>query len=110
MRQTMLAAALAIALGVPAAQAAQQASLRFNGLRPLAVSGRGFAKHERVRVTAYAHGGHTTIRTRAGADGALTVTFATISIDTCDPVDVTAEGSRGAHARLLRRAPVCAPR
>lgn len=83
-------------------------SLRFEGLRPLAVSAHGFAAHEKVRMRVHAGGASATVRARASAAGGLRVTFKGLAVAGCDPVVIDATGSTGDRAELQRRNPACA--
>jgi hypothetical protein len=100
---TVLAVIAALAVSHPSP------SLRFERLRPLAVSGHGFAAHERVRVRVHAGGASTTVRVRASAAGGVRATFERVAVGRCDPVVIDATGSTGDHAALQRRTPACAP-
>src|SRR6476619_4282884 len=82
-------------------------SLRLERLRPLAVSGHGFAAHEKVRVRVHAGGASATVRVRASAAGGLRVSFDEVAVATCDPVVIDAIGSTGDRAELQRRASAC---
>jgi hypothetical protein len=85
----------------------QHAALRFAGLNPLAVTGQGFTRGEKVRVTAHAGGSHATVRVRADGAGRLRATFRGVTVATCDGVGVDAVGAHGERASVLRRDPAC---
>jgi hypothetical protein len=106
-RIVALAAAAGLLAALPSAQARQPAGLRFAGTHPLAVTGHGFVHAEKVRVTVHTGARTTTVRTRANGDGRFRVTFARVTVTTCDPLDVEAVGAHGDRARLLRRAVAC---
>jgi hypothetical protein len=109
-RMGALMAVAIVAMALPSAHAGQRATLRFAGTHPLAVTGHEFARAENVRVTVHRGATSTTLRTRANGHGAFRVTFAGVTVASCDPLDIEAVGAHGDRARLLRRAPACAAR
>jgi hypothetical protein len=104
MLETVLAAIAALAFSH------SSPALRFERLRPLAVSGHGFAAREKVRVRVHAGGASATVRVRASAGGGVRVTFHGVAVARCDPVVIDALGSTGDRAELQRRTPACASR
>src|SRR3954468_14112657 len=105
-RSAMLLAAM---LALPAALATGAAATRGSEPKltivraaPLTVRGTGFVGSERVRVTVRATT-RTVIRAvRAGPAGACTVRFAGARIGRCGDAAITAVGTRGDRARLVR--------
>jgi hypothetical protein len=108
-RSVVPAAAAALLMAVPAAPAAQPASLRVVRSWPLQVSGGGFYAHERVVVTVRTGKRVRTARARTGAGGGFTARFAGVRLDVCAlPFSVTARGARGDSARAPRPLRDCA--
>ena len=86
--------------------AAQQPRLRIERWSPATVTGADFRAHERVRVVLHHPGKAETRRTHANANGR----FADVTLDRCSRYSITATGSSGSRARLVRRAlPECPP-
>ena len=77
---------------------------------PLTVSGRHFRGHERVTLVLHRPSGTTQRRARAGAHGAFRKVFTGVTVDRCSGFWVSAKGSAGSRATLVRRAlPQCPP-
>jgi hypothetical protein len=77
-----------------------KASLTLASTRPLAIRGRGFSPHERVRLTVVTHSRRVR-RIRTGSAGTFTVTFSDLSYDRCrDGLIIHATGTR--HAATLK--------
>jgi hypothetical protein len=105
-----LAAAGILALVLAAsAGAATQPRLRLTKTHPVAIDGSGFQPNERIHVVVRAATGVSARRVTAGGDGDFSATFRRASIARCAGFDITASGSAGSHARLLRRIPQCTP-
>jgi hypothetical protein len=105
-----LAAAVILALVLAAsADAATQPRLRLTKTNPVAIHGSGFQPRERIRVVVRAATGVSTRRVTAGADGRFSATFRRAIIARCAGFDITASGSAGSHARLVRRIARCTP-
>ena len=84
--------------------------LRLERARPATVAGADFRAHERVRLTLHQPGETTTRRTRANASGSFSAAFGDVALDRCSGLWITATGSAGSRARLVRRAlPECPP-
>jgi hypothetical protein len=107
----LLVVLLAIVSGGGASMAtastdATHASLRLASTRPLAIRGKGFSAHERVRVQAASRVTRTK-RIRAAANGTFVVSFSDVSYDRCrDGLTVTATGTTHS-ARLKLPQPQC---
>ena len=84
---------------------------RAHGRRgPLTVSGRQFRAHERVSLVLHQPSGTTRRRARAGKHGVFRKVFAGVAVDRCSGFWVSAKGSAGSRAMLVRRAlPQCPP-
>jgi hypothetical protein len=78
--------------------------------RPLTVSGKHFRAHERVSLVLHQPSGATRRHARAGTHGALRKVFTGATVDRCSGFWVSAKGSAGSRAMLVRRAqPQCPP-
>jgi hypothetical protein len=91
------------------AGAATQPRLRLTKTHPVALHGTGFQPNERIRVVVRAASGVSKGRATAGANGEFSATFRSAIIARCAGFDITASGSAGSRARLLRRIPQCTP-
>lgn len=90
--------------------AAHGPRLRIERWSPATVAGADFRAHERVRVVLNHPGGAETRRTHANANGRFSAPLAGMTIDRCSRYSITATGSSGSRARLVRRAlPECPP-
>jgi hypothetical protein len=90
--------------------AAQQPRLRIERWSPATVTGADFRAHERVRVVLHHPGKTETRRTHTNANGSFSARFADVTLDRCSGYSITATGSSGSRARLVRRAlPECPP-
>jgi hypothetical protein len=115
MRLVLLSVALLLAIAAigldraAAGSAARTPALAIDHSRPLTVHGTGFRKHERVRLVLHRPGSAVRHAT-AAASGAFTTAFAGVAVDRCSGVWVSATGSAGSRATLVRRAkPQCPP-
>ena len=104
---------IVILLGVlallPVANAAafRTAHISITSLAPFTVSGSGFARHERVRITVDAK--KNAVRTVvANARGAFTARFATVTVAKCASYAVRVVGAHGSVA-VKKVIPECAP-
>jgi hypothetical protein len=78
--------------------------------RPPTVSGSHFRARERVSLVLHQPSGATRRRARAGRHGAFRKAFTGVTVDRCSGFWVSATGSAGSHATLVRRArPECPP-
>jgi hypothetical protein len=92
-----------------AATAQDGATLRLQDRSPIAVSGAGFERGERVRVTLLRETNARKI-VRASRAGTFTVTFVGTTVTRCDVVRVIATGGRGSRAALkILPPPACIP-
>ena len=90
--------------------AAHQPRLRIERWSPATIAGVDFRAHERVRVVLHHPGKAETRRTHANANGSFSARFADVTLDRCSRYSITATGSSGSRARLVRRAlPECPP-
>jgi hypothetical protein len=105
-----VAAALLAATGAFAGAAAKP-RLTLVRSQPLTVRGRGFHRHERVRVVVRQNSRVTVVhRLRAGRRGRFTTTFGGVGLDRCGSFSVTAFGRAGSRAMLKRPPlPACMP-
>jgi hypothetical protein len=78
---------------------------------PLTVRGRGFHRHERVRVVVRQASRPAVVhRLRAGRRGRFMTTFGSVALDRCGGISVTAIGRAGSRATLKRPPlPACMP-
>jgi hypothetical protein len=84
--------------------------LALDGMRPLTVRGSGFRAHERVRLVLHRPAGARHRRATAGAGGTFSTAFRGVTADRCSGFWVSASGSAGSRAKLVRRAlPQCPP-
>jgi hypothetical protein len=84
--------------------------LALDGTRPLSVRGSGFRAHERVRLVLHRPAGARHRRATAGAGGTFSAAFRGVAVDRCSGFWVSASGSEGSRAKLVRRArPQCPP-
>ena len=106
-----LVAILVLATIAPATTGAtHQPRLRIERWSPATVTGADFRAHERVRVVLHHPGKAETRRTHANANGRFSARFADVTLDRCSRYSITATGSSGSRARLVRRAlPECPP-
>ena len=90
--------------------AARHPRLVLKRTAPLTVGGTHFRARERVTVVLDQPAGGTRRRTRAGRHGAFRKVFPGVTLDRCRGFKLTAKGSAGSRATLVRRAlPECAP-
>jgi hypothetical protein len=113
MQKLVVYAAIALtgALVPTGAAAAQDdaPTLRLRDRSPVAVTGVGFERGERVRVTLLRETNARKI-VRASRAGAFVVTFASTTVTRCDVVRVIATGGRGSRAALkILPPPACIP-
>jgi hypothetical protein len=108
---TVLFAVAALGLARDATGAsAPRPRLALTRAEPLTVSGLHFRAHERVTLVLHRRSGATRRRARAGSHGAFSKGFTGVTIDRCSGYWVSAKGSAGSRATLVRRAlPECAP-
>jgi hypothetical protein len=91
-------------------KAAQHPGLALTRAAPLTVSGTHFRAHERVSLVLHQSSGATHRRVRAGRHGGFRKLFTGVTVDRCSGFRVSAKGSAGSRATLVRRAlPECAP-
>jgi hypothetical protein len=103
-------AALGLARDAAGSAVAHHPRLALTGAEPLTVSGRLFRAHERVSLVLHQPSGATRRRARAGRHGAFHKVFAGVTVDRCSGFWVSAKGSAGSRAMLVRRAlPQCPP-
>jgi hypothetical protein len=94
------AVVLVLLLALPAGAAQpQRAKLKLAALAPLAVNGQGFARAERVVLTASAPNAQRIRSVVAGRNGSFTVRFE-LRLGRCTPLTVRAVGGRGSRAIL----------
>jgi hypothetical protein len=90
--------------------AAPRPRLALERSQPLTLGGRHFRAHERVSLVLHQAAGRTRRRARAGSHGEFRKVFTGVTVDRCSGFWVSAKGSKGSRATLLRRAvPQCAP-
>ena len=90
--------------------AAQHPRLVLARAEPPTVSGTHFRARERVSLVLHQPSGATRRRARAGRHGAFRRVFADVTVDRCSGFWVSAKGSAGSRAMLVRRAlPQCPP-
>jgi hypothetical protein len=90
--------------------AAQHPRLALTETQPLTVSGKHFRAHERVSLVLHQPSGATRRHARAGTRGAFRKVFAGATVDRCSGFWMSAKGSAGSRAMLVRRAqPQCPP-
>jgi hypothetical protein len=79
--------------------------------QPLTVRGRGFHRHERVRVVLRQASRPAVVhRLRAGRRGRFTTTFGGVALDRCGGFSLTAVGRAGSRATFKRPPlPACMP-
>src|SRR5690349_20634512 len=93
-----IAAALLVATGAFAG-APPKPRLTLVRSQPLTVRGRGFHRHERVRVVVRQASRPAVVhRLRAGRRGRFTTTFGGVAVDLCGGISVTAIGRAGSRA------------
>ena len=102
----LLPLALVGALLLPASSVAQAPHLTVSDASPLTVKGAGFGSRERIRVSVSLPGSsaHWAVST---TNGAFTVRFSAMSVDSCTAYIVRAAGLRGDGAVLRVRPPEC---
>jgi hypothetical protein len=84
--------------------------LALTEVQPLTVSGKHFRAHERVSLVLHQPSGTTRRRARAGRHGAFRKVFTGVMVDRCSGFWMSAKGSAGSRAMLVRRAqPQCPP-
>jgi hypothetical protein len=107
---TGIAAALLVTTGAFAG-AAPKPRLGLVRSAPLTVRGRGFHRHESVRVVVRQAARPAVVhRLRAGRRGRFTTTFGGVALDRCGSISVTAIGRAGSRATLKHpRLPACMP-
>jgi hypothetical protein len=108
MRRAIAVALLALGVVAASALGASRPRLEFTKATPMTVHGTGFHRHEQVRVTVHQPRALSTRRVTAGLAGTFTTSFPNVKVRRCQPFSVTAVGSDGSHATLVRR-PVCPP-
>jgi hypothetical protein len=117
-RKTGLVASLGAALVLATLVLAHTASptarqhprLKLERTSPAKVTGAHFRAHERVRLVLRRPDGAVRRRTRANGSGRFSAAFADVVLDRCRGFSITATGSSGSRARIVRRAlPECAP-
>ena len=91
------------------ATAVRHPQLGLASARPLTVSGKHFRAHERVSLVVHQPSGVTRRRARAGRHGAFRKVFADVTIERCSGFWVSAKGSAGSRAMLVRRAQLECP-
>jgi hypothetical protein len=105
-RSAMLLAAMLALSGALAAGAAatggSEPKLTIVRAAPLTVRGTGFAASERVRLTIRATTRTVVRSVRAGTGGAFTLRVPCVRIWRCGDAPITAVGTRGDRARLVR--------
>src|SRR4051794_34073805 len=106
----VVAAALLAATGAFAG-ATPKPRLTMARAQPLTVRGRGFHRHERVRVVLRRASRPAVVhRLRAGRRGRFTTTFGGVALDRCGGFSVIAVGRAGSRATLKRPPlPACMP-
>src|SRR5205807_8778299 len=109
-RLGFLAAALLATVLVTAASSSAKRlrpALRVHGTASIVVDGTHFHSHERVKITSSSG---ASVRLRANARGAFTVTLSGVPVDRCSALVVRARGSAGSLV-VARRPPLpeCAP-
>jgi hypothetical protein len=82
--------------------AAGKPQLAPNGQNPLTVKGTGFQPNEKVLVSTKGVPTQTTVASSAG-----TFEVALPGVDSCDSINVVANGSRGSHAEFNLSQIVC---
>jgi hypothetical protein len=103
-------AALGPARDATGSAVARHPRLALASAQPLTISGRRFRAHERVSLVLHQPSGATRRRARAGRHGAFRKVFAGVTADRCSGFWVSATGSAGSRAMLVRRAlPQCPP-
>jgi hypothetical protein len=109
----LVVTALAVGLdgaGSPTPTAFAPPRLTLSGTKPVAVRGAGFHARERVRLLFHQPSGNARRRATAGAHGTFSATFTADVRDRCSGFWISATGSAGSRARLIRRAqPKCPP-
>jgi hypothetical protein len=106
-RVVLLSVSVLLALPAPAVH---HPRLALTQARPPAVSGRHFRAREHVSLVLHQPSGATRRRARAGRHGAFRKAFTGVTVDRCSGFWVSATGSAGSHATLVRRAlPQCPP-
>ena len=83
--------------------------LGLKSAQPLTVSGKHFRAHERVRLVLHQPSGATRRRARAGRHGAFRKAFTGVTVERCSGFWVSAKGSAGSRAMLVRRAQLECP-
>ena len=103
-------AALGFARNATGSAVAHHPRLALTSAEPLIVSGRHFRTHERVSLVLHQPSGTTRRRARASKHGVFRKLFAGVAVDRCSGFWVSAKGSAGSRAMLVRRAlPQCPP-
>jgi hypothetical protein len=103
-------AALGLARDATGSAVARHPRLALTRVAPVTVSGRQFRAHERVSLVLHQPSGATRRRARAGRHGGFRKAFAGVAVDRCSGFWVSAKGSAGSRATLVRRAlPQCPP-
>ena len=106
--RAVAAAVLVLLLALPAAAAQRQrATLKLASLAPLVVTGDGFARRERVVLTASAPSAQRMVALVA-RNGAFTARF-DLRVGPCAPLTVRAVGAAGSRA-ILQVEPGCRKR
>jgi hypothetical protein len=108
---TVLLTLAALGFGAAAAGSGpRQPRLALDRMQPLTVKGSGFRAHERVRLVLHQAAGPARRRATASAGGRFSSVFGGVTADRCSGFWVSASGSAGSHAKLVRRAhPECPP-
>jgi hypothetical protein len=106
MRRAIAIALVGLGLLAGTTLGASRARLTFTKAVPVTVHGAGFHRHEHVRVTVRQPMAQSTKRMTASSSGTFSVSFPDVKVKACQSLSVTAVGSRGSHATLVRR-PVC---
>jgi hypothetical protein len=104
----VVAAVALLALVGGAAASGTAATVRPVDLSPLTVRGARFHPGEQVTVRVIVRGGaRVTKAARAGAHGAFTVRFASLSLSACTSYWIRAAGARGSVAAYTMFPPPC---
>jgi hypothetical protein len=103
-------AAFGVARDATGSAIAHHPRLALTRAAPLTVGGKQFRAHERVSLVLHQPSGTIRRRARAGKHGVFRKVFAGVTIDRCRGFWVSAKGSAGSRAMLVRRAlPQCPP-
>src|SRR6266498_1017255 len=103
MRRISAYIAAALVIAAPAAAASARAKLKITDATPMTIRGTAFHRHERVRITVQQPKAISTRRVRATVAGTFVASFPNVKVRRCQAWSVTAVGSRGSHATLVRR-------